>query len=399
MSQASFQYRAIDAQGAATRGVLHARSQEEAYRQIVAGGMKPLRITAQHRRGGGRQKVTAKDLSQLTHQLSVLVEAQIPLVDGFRSLAEQETNGRLRAVIEDIATQVESGVQVTEALAPHRALFGDVYIETIRAAEASGNMTEILARLATMLEQQDAMRKDVRGALMYPACVIATLFGAVAFLMVFVIPRFAHMFSSRGVELPLPTQLVIGASTVVRAYWYVFIGVGVGSVWGLRRAWRSATMRQRIDGWLHHVPFLRDVLKGMAIGRFATVLGISLRSGLSLIEALSMAGRASGRPLLRAEADRLREQVNLGGRLSDTLISCRYLSPFTRRMLAAGEDAGEVPKMCQIISKSYDREVTHLAKNVTTVIEPILIVGLAGVVLTIALAIFLPMWNMGALVG
>ena len=141
------------------------------------------------------------------------------------------------------------------------------------------------------------------------------------------------------------------------------------------------------------------MLQGLAVSRFVNIMGISLRSGLSLIEAIDMAGRASGRPLLQADAEKLRNQVNAGGRLVDKLKDCHYLPSFAKRMISAGEEAGELPKMCEIVAKFYDREVMHLAKNLTTVIEPVLVTGLVGIVLVVALAIFLPMWNMGALIG
>ena len=400
MSQLSFQYKAIGPRGAPARGVLQARSREDAYRQIVAAGLKPLRI-ASRRTGGLRRgrKITLKDLSHFTYQFSVLMEARIPIVDGLRSIVDQEPKERLREVMEDVAGQIEGGSSVTEAMSPHREIFGEVYIETIRTAEKSGNMIDVLARLASMLDRQYEMAKNVKSALMYPICVIGALALAVTFLMIFVVPRFAEMFASRGIDLPLPTQLVIGMSDLLRTFWYVFLGGAIGAVWGMRRAWRTPSARRRIDTLLHRVPFMRDVLKGLALSRFTNVLGISLRSGLSLIEALEMAGRASGRPLLQAEAEKLRDQVNLGGRLSDAMVTCQYLPTFARRMIAAGEEAGELPKMCEIVARNYDREVVHLTKNVTTVIEPIMIVGLAGIVLLIALAIFLPMWNMAALIG
>ncbi len=400
MSQLAFQYKAINPRGAPTRGVLQAKDREDAYRQIVAAGLKPLRITGKTRLGFGRDKrITLKDLSHMTYQFSVLMEARIPIVDGLRSIAEQEAKPRLRGVMEDIATQIEGGSSVTEALSPHRDVFGEVYVETVRAAETSGSMIEVLARLASMLDRQYEIVKNVKGALIYPLCVIGALGLAVTFLMIFVVPRFAEMFASRGIALPLPTQFVIAVSDTLRTYWYLFLGAGLGSMWGVRRAWSIPEYRRRIDNWLHRIPYMRDVLQGLAVSRFSNVLGISLRSGLSLIDALEMGGRASGRPLLQIDAEKLRDQVNVGGRLSDVIITCQYLPAFARRMVSAGEEAGELPKMCEIVARNYDREVEHLTKNVATVIEPIMIVGLAGIVLLIALAIFLPMWNMAALIG
>jgi type IV pilus assembly protein PilC len=399
MTQFSFQYKAIDRNGSQTRGVMKADTRDDAYRQIVNAGLRPVKIVSKRSSRGRSRKITLKDLSHFTYQFAVLMEARIPIVDGLRSIVDQEPNERLRDVVLDIARQIESGSSVTEAMGPHRELFGEVYVETIRAAEISGNMIEVLGRLAKMLDSQYEIQRNVKGALMYPVCVVAALTLAVTFLMIFVVPKFAEMFASRGIALPLPTQFVIGVSDVLRDYWYAHIVGVIGGIWLLRRAWRNPRARARIDNLLHHVPYMRTVLKGLAISRFAGVLGISLRSGLSLIDAIEMGGRASGRPLLALEAEKLRDQVNTGGRLSDVIVTCQYLPTFTRRMIAAGEEAGELPSMCEIVARNYDREVEHLAKNVTTVIEPIMIMGLAGVVLLIALAIFLPMWNMTSIVG
>ena len=195
----------------------------------------------------------------------------------------------------------------------------------------------------------------------------------------------------------MPTQFMLGMSVFLRSYWYVPLGLVLGTTLAIRRAWRNPSSRQRIDTWLHAIPVIRDVLRGVAVSRFTSVFGICMRSGLSLIDALDLAGQASGRPLLRADAEKMKDRVNVGGRLSDVLFACAYLPAFARRMLAAGEGAGDMTRMCEIVSRHYDREVMHLTKNVSTVIEPIMIVGLAGIVLVVALAIFLPMWNMASL--
>lgn len=399
MSQLSFRYQAIDRRGTRRRGVLRAENQNEAFRQMRAAGLQPVRLRAVRARESRRKKVTIKDLAQFTYQFAVLMEARIPIVEGLRSIAEQEQNPALRVLIADVADRIAGGSNVTSALSAHREILGEVYVESVRAAERSGTMIEVLTNLAEMLDRQHDMQKGVKAALMYPACVIGALGLAVVFLMLFVVPRFATMFASRGLELPMPTQVLIGISGFITSYWYVLLSGLVVAVLLARRAWRRPSSRRQLDTLLHRIPFIRDMLRGLAISRFAQVLGISLRSGLSLLDALEMAGRASARPLLLEDAEKMREQVNHGGRLADVLLTCSYVPPFTRRMLSAGEEAAELPRMCTVVSRHYDREVTHLTKNVTTVIEPIMIVGLAGIVLLVALAIFLPMWNMAALVG
>jgi type II secretory pathway component PulF len=399
MSQLAFRYQALDRRGSKTKGVLRAVDRNEAFRQVRAAGLQPLEIKPVRDRMGRKKAVTVKDLSHITYQFSVLLEARIPIIDGLRAIAEQEPNPRLRGVLNDVADRIAAGNSVTDSIGAYRDLFGDIYVETVRAAEKSGNMTIVLSALAEMLERHYDMTKNVKSALMYPICVVCALALAVTFLMMFVVPRFATMFAARGIDLPLPTQLLIAFSGFIRSYWFVILGGLIASWWGVRRAWRRPKSRKRIDTLLHKVPYLREVLRGVAVSRFANVLGISLKSGLNLMESLGMAGQASGRPLLILDSEKLVEQVNLGGRLADVLLTCSYLPAFTRRMLTAGEEAAELPKMCAVVARHYDREVTHLTKNVTTVIEPIMIVGLAGVVLLVALAIFLPMWNMASLIG
>jgi type II secretory pathway component PulF len=398
MSLIAFQYRAIHQSGEKTRGVLRACDRQDAYRQIVAAGLKPLKITNIRISPRARsRRVKLKDLSHFTYQFSVLMSARIPIADGLRSIAEQEPNMALRDVIEDIARQIEGGSAIIDAFRPYQDMFGEVYLETLRAAEVSGNMVKVLEKLAEMLEQRYETSKNVKGALMYPICVVVALAGAVTFLMMAVVPKFAQMYSSRGLELPVPTQILTNVSAIMTTYWYVFVVAILASIVVVRRAWARAGTRAMIDRWLHSIPFLRNVLIGLAVSRFSHVLGVCLQSGLGLIDALEMSGKSSGRPLLLLDSERMREQVRHGGRLSDVFLACRYLPAFARRMISAGEEAAEMPRMCEIVARHYDREVSHLTRNVSTVIEPIMIVGLAAVVLMVALAIFLPMWNMAAL--
>ncbi|MEM7229569.1 MAG: type II secretion system F family protein [Planctomycetota bacterium] len=399
MSQLSFNYQAINADGARTKGVIAAGNRQDAYRKLTAAGLKPLRIASGSVKRHRGKKVTVKDLAHLTHQFAVLMEARIPIVDGLRSIAEQETNGRLRAVLMEVSDHIEAGNTVTDAISKHRDMFGDVYVETVRAAEQSGNMIEVMHHLGTMLDRQYEMSKSVRAALLYPICVISALGFAVTFLLIFVVPKFAEMFQSRGLPLPAPTLILIGFSTFIRTYWmFVLASFGLsGYLW--RKAWRSPKWRPRMDVFVHHVPVVKKMLQGLAVSRFTHVLGVTLRSGIGVVEALDMAGRASARPLMQLDSEKLRDQVNRGGRLSDVLVGCSYLPPFTRRMLSAGEEAAELPRMCDVVARHYDREVSYQAKQIATVIEPIMVVGLAGVVLIVALAIFLPLWNMGSLIA
>jgi type II secretory pathway component PulF len=391
----SFSYTAVDRRGARCRGVAKAASENDAYRQITAAGLTPVKIAAvRARRAGRARRVRTKEVAHFTYQLSVLIGARVPIGEGLRSIAEQEAPGKFRDVILKIAQRIEAGGRIADAMGEHRKVFGDLYIETIRAAEQSGNLIKVLEYLAELLERSIEMRQQVRSALMYPACVVATLSAATFFLVGWVVPRFARMYAQKSLELPFFTRALMQVGLSIQHYWYVYAAVGVGAALGLRRAWSRPRGRWVLEKWLHRVPALRAILVGMSVARFARVFGLCLSSGLGLMEALAMAGRSSGRPMLMRDVDRMLDQVRAGGRISVVLVACEYLPPFAKRMLTSGEESAELTRMCAVIARHYERDTGTLTKNIATVIEPVLIVLIAGVVLMVALAIFLPMWNM-----
>ncbi|MEX2219214.1 MAG: type II secretion system F family protein [Phycisphaerales bacterium] len=398
MSTFSFSYTAVDRKGEKCSGVARGASEVDAFRQITAAGLTPVKIRQVRTRSKSRG-VGLKDVAHFTYQLSVLISARVPIGDGMKSIGEQEPPGKFRDVIFQIAAKIEAGGRIAEAMAEHTDVFGDLYIQTVRAAEETGNMVKVLEYLSDMLERTLETRQQVRSALMYPMCVVGTLMLAVTFLIGFVIPKFAKMFQEKNVELPIFTKLLMWFGQSMQAYWYVYLILLFGAVVGVRKAWRTEKGRWMIEDWLHKVPVLKDIMIGVAVARFSRVFGLCLNSGLGLIDALHMAGRASARARLIRDTDRMIEQVRAGGRISSVLVACQYIPPFAKRMLTSGEESAELTKMCSVIARHYERDTAALTKNISTIIEPVMIVLIAGVVLIVALAIFLPMWNMVNLMG
>jgi type II secretory pathway component PulF len=413
MNALSFDFIAVDSAGLRRRGNVDAADNREAYRKVSAQGLTPVRIS---RRTCARSdadtpcsssglrrllgsSVKRREVAQFTYQLSVLMEARLPVVECFTSIAEQEENPRLKAILMEAAHDIEAGQSVTGSLERHRAVFGDVFIETVRAAERSGNMITVLAHLAEMIEDEAEMTRVVRGAMIYPICVLTAIMLAVLFLVTSVVPRFATMFADRGVDLPPLTVGLMILGTSIKAYWWAYLGTVFGAGLALKLTWNNTAGRRALDRALHAVPQLRNILVGLAVGRFTGVFGVCLRSGLPLIESLELGGRASGRPLLRRDVDTLVDQVRQGGRLGDVLATCPYFPAFVRQLLRAGETSAELPRMCQLIARNYARETRHLAKTISKVIEPVTIAGLTVVVLVISLGVFLPMWDMVKIVG
>lgn len=394
MNQIAFQYLAIDKRGQKVKGFVRATAEAEAMRQLSAQNLTPVTIKRSKIKTKGSKKVRSKDIAQFTYQLSVLINARIPIGEGIRSIAEQEHAGKFREMLLSIAAKIESGDRIAVAMAEHEKLLGPVYVQTIHAAEQSGSLVKVLEYLSEMTEKQQEMRSQVRGALMYPACVVGVLLLGVTFLIAFVVPKFARMFEGRGIELPIFTKLLMHVGESVQGYWWAYLLVIAGSIFTFRQAMRNPRGRRRIEAALHKIPYLNKILVGLAVSRFARVFGLCLSSGLSLLDGLKMAGRSAGGAALQADVERIADQVRSGSKMATALAMCSALPPFAKRMLISGEESAELPRMCGVISRQYERETSALVKNIATVIEPVLIVLIAVVVLIVALAIFLPMWNM-----
>lgn len=396
MSGTTYAYTAVDPTGKRRRGRVNAPNERDAFHAVTAEGLQPIRLKPVTQSTGhfSWQRITKRDIASLTRELSVLVEAKIPIARGLLSMSEHEPKRAVREMVRDIATMIESGQPITEALGRYQGVFGDVYIETMRAAERSGNLQSVLEHLADMLERQMESSQMLRRAMAYPIIVLSVVAIAVGVIVVFVVPRFGATFASQGMDLPFVTQLIKALGDSVRSAWWAYLGVVVGAVSSVCIAWRTTGGRLAIERFGLVVPYLRRIIIAVTASRFARVFSIGLDSGLDAIESLELSGRATGRPAFVIECDRMGERLRSGDQLSDVMSGTAYLPHFARRMMAAGKDAKELSSASAIVAKHYDREAEHLTKNINTFIEPILTAMLAGIVLMLALSVFLPMWQM-----
>jgi MSHA biogenesis protein MshG len=391
-----FKYKALDASGQNVKGTVHALDEQDAYRRISGSGLTPLSVRLVKERGPAFswQQVKTADIVGLTRELSVLVEARVPLDRGLVSIAESDGKPALNLMILDIAAMIEAGQPMTKALEKYRSTFGDVYIETVRAAEKSGSLVAVMAHLAELLERQLETQQQLRRAMAYPAIVLSVILVAVTVIVVFVVPKFGAIFESQGAQLPITTRVVQALGDSVREYWFVYLGVIFGSIIGLMTAWKNQKGRLALETFLTKVPYVRNIIIAVTTGRFARVLCIGLQSGLDVIEALEVGGKATGRPVFINDCNAMVERLRGGENLSDVLRATRYLPSFARRMMGAGKDSSDLARSCDVVARHYDREASHLTKNINTIIEPIMTVAMAGIVLLVALSVFLPMWGM-----
>jgi type II secretory pathway component PulF len=391
-----FKYKAIDASGQTVRGTIRALDEQDAYRRMSATGLTPLTVKVVKDRGPAFswQQVKTADIVALTRELSVLVEARVPLDRGLVSIAEGDGKAALNSMILDIAAMIEAGQPMTKALEKYRSTFGDVYIETVRAAEKSGSLVAVMAHLAELLERQLETQQQLKRAMAYPIIVLSVIFIAVTVIIVFVVPKFGAIFESQGAQLPITTRVVQAIGDSVRAYWYLYAGAIISTIVTLMVMWKNSQGRLILETFLTKVPYVSKVIIAVTTGRFARVLCIGLQSGLDVIEALQMGGRATGRPVFINDCASMVDRLRQGENLADVLKATRYLPSFARRMMGAGKDASDLARSCDVVARHYDREASHLTKNVNTVIEPIMTVAMAGIVLLVALSVFLPMWGM-----
>ncbi len=396
MAVTAFKYRAIDETGKMRRGTVSARSEEAAFQELSGQGLSVLEIRA----GGGSallrsgERITHHEIAQLTREIHALLEANIPLSRGLFSIGEHEKNKKLRDMIVDIASMIESGEKITVAFSKYRDVFGDVYIETLRSAERSGRMAQVAEHLADMLERMVEMRQQVRRAMSYPLIVMAFVGVALSVIVVFVVPRFAKIFESNGVELPLTTRVVRALGMSITEHWWVYLLVIASVVYGMVRAWKNKRGRMVIERMLMKTPYIGKLMSAVTTARFSSVLGIGLDSGIEVIDAIEIASASTGRPVFVAECEKMCTEMRSGTSLEDVINTSRSLPSFARRLLGSGKDSAELSRAGGIIARHYDRMADHLTKNINTIVEPMITIAMAGIVLLIALAVFLPMWQM-----
>lgn len=392
----TFKVTALSSDGKRERHVVEAATEADAYRRIAGMGCTPLKIdaVAKHAAMFSFQRVTSQDVASLTRELAVLVEARVPLARGLATIAEHEGKQSLRELVHDLASKVEAGMAFSAALEAHKTVFGEVYVQTLKAAEKSGNLIGVMNHLADLLERQQESRQQLRRAMAYPIVVLTVVVAAMTVILVFVVPKFAATFSQHHVDLPLATRIVQGVGLSMRSRWYFYLATLLAVVAGTVVAWRSVAGRLVLERVLLALPLVGKIIIANTVARFTRVLSISLTAGIDLIQAIDAAGRSTGRPVFVQECDSMTERLRQGDQVGEVVRASRYLPGFARRMIAAGKDSTELARASDIVARHYDRESVHLTKGINSIIEPVLTVALAIIVLVVALSVFLPMWQM-----
>jgi type IV pilus assembly protein PilC len=338
--------------------------------------------------------IKMRDIVIFTRQFSTMINAGLPLVQALDILAKQSENKALAATVREVVFDVESGNTVADAMKKHPKAFSDLYTNMVAAGEAGGILDTILNRLAIFMEKNDALVRKVKGAMIYPTVIMCVAGLCVVILLWKVIPVFASMFGSVGMELPLPTRIVIGASGFLNSYWWALILGGAGGGYALKQYYGTPSGQLVIDKFLLHVPVLGDVLRKSAVSRFTRTLGTLISSGVSILDGLEITARTSGNRVVQDAIMGSRASIAGGETIAGPLQKSEVFPPMVISMIAVGEQTGGLDEMLTKIADFYDDEVDAAVSALLSLLEPIMIVFLGVVVGGMIVAMYLPIFDM-----
>jgi type IV pilus assembly protein PilC len=342
----------------------------------------------------GGPRVKTRDIVIFTRQFATMINAGLPLVQSLNILASQTENKTLAEVTKAVVYDVESGNTLADAFSKHPKAFSSLYVNMVAAGEAGGILDTILLRLATFLEKNDALVRKVKGAMIYPGVIISVAAIAICILLVFVIPTFQTMFSSAGLELPLPTRVVIGMSDFLIGYWWAILGAAGGAVFALKSYYATAAGRLQIDALMLKAPVLGDVIRKSAVSRFTRTLGTLVSSGVSILEGLEITAKTAGNQVVHNAVMESRQSIAGGETIAAPLERSKVFPPMVISMIAVGEQTGGLDEMLSKIADFYDEEVDVAVSALLSLMEPAMIVGLGVIVGGMVIAMYLPIFDM-----
>ncbi len=347
----------------------------------------------------GQNRVSVKDMGVFTRQFATMINAGLPMVQCLDILAQQTEKEFFRTSIARVMADVEGGSTLAESMARHPKVFSTLFVNMVEAGEAGGILDVILVRLATFLEKLDALQRKVKSALTYPSVVAFVAIGATCFMLIFIIPTFAKMFTDFGGKLPLPTLIVMGISDFLRGYWWLLISIIVGTLIAIQRYYKTEAGRLVIDRLLLKIPVLGTVIRKGAVARFTRTLGTLISSGVPILSGLEITARTAGNRVVENAVIATRDSISQGNTIAEPLKASGVFPPMVTQMIAVGEQTGALDEMLEKIATFYDDEVDTAVDALTAIIEPVMIVVMGTVVGGMLIAMYLPMFKLVSVVA
>jgi type IV pilus assembly protein PilC len=365
---------------------------------------RAILVTKIQERSGGKSpskaggKVKDKEMAIFTRQFSTMIDAGLPLVQCLNILAEQSESKNLRDVTGRVARSVEQGSTLADSLRRHPRAFDDLFTNMVEVGESGGILDVVFQRLAAYIEKAAALKRKVKGAMIYPASIMGVAALVVIFMLTFVIPTFTKMFKDLGADLPLPTQVVVWLSEFVRTYILLIIAAIVGCVFALRAYYRTEKGQSTIDALLLKVPVMGSLIRKVAVARFTRTLGTLVSSGVPILEGLRITARTAGNKVVEKAVLQCRVAVTAGKTLAEPLKASGVFPPMVIQMISVGEQTGALDAMLSKIADFYDDEVDTAVSAMTALLEPIMIVVLGVLIGGLVVAMYLPIFKLVTLV-
>jgi len=392
-----FEWEGKDRSGKVVRGELRAGGEVAVSASLRRQGIMVTKV--KKRRLSGGKAIKAKDVAMFTRQLSTMMKAGVPLLQAFDIVGRGSTNPRLTRLLNEIRSDVETGTSLSAAFRKHPQYFDALYCNLVEAGEAGGILEDLLARLALYQEKMLAIRQKVKSALMYPTAVIIVAFVVLSVIMIFVIPAFKEVFASFGADLPAPTLMVMAMSEFFVKWWYV-IGIVIGGgTYTFLQSWkRSEKVQFFMDRLMLRLPIFGELVLKSVIARWTRTLSTMFAAGVPLVEALDSVGGTAGNLVFTRATEQIQRDVAAGTALTTAMNGVGVFPTMVLQMAAIGEESGSLDDMLARAAEFYEDEVDEMVKGLSTLLEPIIIVVLGGLIGTIVVSMYLPIFKIGQVV-
>lgn len=394
-----FNYKAKDkTTGKIVKGSIQADTESAAGKLLIEQGFIPESVVEEGSDGlfgKSAQRVTTKDRIVFTRQLATLVGAGLPLSASLRTVADQTESKGMKAIAEEIITNVESGKSLYEAFSAHPDVFNNVYVSLIKAGEASGTLDLALRRLAEQEEKDAAMMSKIKGALVYPAIILVVIIAVLAFMLIAVVPQVRDLYHDMGQELPTLTQVLVNITEFFGQFWWLVLGIVGALVFGTWKFVKKTEKgRELADNFKIHVPIFGGLFRKLYVSRFARIAEMLLATGVPMLESVTIAINAVSNVVVEKEYSKSLDRIKAGKPLSEALSDLDYMLPLVPQMAGIGEQSGKIDEMLGKAAQVYENELDAQINNISTMIEPILMVIMAGLIGIVVGGTLLPIYSL-----
>jgi type IV pilus assembly protein PilC len=398
---ASFTYSAINSLGIESTGEIVATDPTSARDLLRQRGLRPIALSQADAAGstGRRKKVKPRSLQVFSRQFATMIDAGLNVVAALVILEQQTDDKALAEVVREVRSDVEGGMLLSQAMARHPKVFDRLYIAMVEAGEAAGILDKVLDRVALQIEKEMKIKRRVKGAMIYPTLVLCFAFLVLAGMLLFLVPIFEDIFADLEGELPMLTKVVVSMSDVMKGYWFIIFPAIGGSIWGFRRWKKTPAGRQVWDRFKLRAPAgIGPVVLKVTMARFSRTLATLVAAGVDIIKALEISGQTAGNWVIESALADVRAKVHQGVPIAQPLIEDPVFPPLVAHMVRVGEETGELEKMLDKIADFYEDEVDASIQALTSIVEPIMMIGVGVVVGIIIISMYMPMFKLLQLV-